>query len=103
MTPDKSRTLSDWMVWMVHRAHLNDPTLTDFNFSNMQMPLPHQEPRVSPKLMKALERNTYISTLSLQNSNMQKPDGMTMAQSLKENKTLVNLNIESNNLDSTSI
>jgi hypothetical protein len=103
MSEKANRTMSDWMVWMVHRAHLNDPTLTDFSFSNMQMPLPHLEPRVAPKLMKALERNTYITTLNLSNANMQKPEGPTMAASLKVNKTLVHVNIESNNVDTASM
>merc|ERR1719460_3220774 len=85
------------------KSSLNDPSLTDFSFSNMQMPLPHLEPRVAPKLMKALERNTYITTLNLSNVNMQKPEGPTMAAALKVNKTLVHVNIESNNVDTASM
>ena len=33
----------DWMLWMVHRAWLNDPTLDNFVFTNMKMPLPHED------------------------------------------------------------
>jgi len=103
MTPDKSRTMADWMLWMVHRAHLNDPSLTDFNFNNLQMPLPHLEPRVAPKLMKALERNTYITNLQMSNSNLQKPEGHAMAAALLLNKSIEHLNVESNNIDSSSV
>jgi len=101
--PSKQITMADWMVWMVHRAWLNDPTLTDFNFSGMMMPLPYLEPRVAPKLCKALEKNTSIVSLNLAGSNLQKPQGPDMAEALKKNKTLKTLNIESNNLDSDSI
>mmetsp|Transcript_43475 Transcript_43475/g.81642 ORF Transcript_43475/g.81642 Transcript_43475/m.81642 type:complete len:1130 (+) Transcript_43475:102-3491(+) len=101
--PVKSKQMSDWMVWMVHRAWLNDPTLTDFNFNNLQMPLPHYEPRVAPKLMEAMSRNTHIVSLQLVNSNLQKPQGHQLAQSLKTNTALRVLNIESNNVDSDSI
>merc|ERR1719401_2088641 len=101
--PSKSRTMSDWMIWMVHRAWLNDPTLTDLNFNNLQMPLPHLEPRVAPKLMKALQHNTNMTALQLVNSNMQKPQGYEMAESLKKNSCLQILNIESNYLDSDAM
>lgn len=101
--PSKLATMADWMVWMVHRAYLNDPTLTDFNFNNLQMPLPHLEPRVAPKLMKAMEKNTHIVSLQLVNSNLQKPQGHELALSLRRNSTLQNLNIECNNIDSDAI
>jgi len=67
------------------------------------MPLPYLEPRVAPKLCKALEKNTSIVSLNLAGSNLQKPQGPDMAEALKKNKTLKTLNIESNNLDSDSI
>merc|ERR1712232_1013200 len=98
-TPKKVR-FGDWMIWMVHRAHLNDPTLTDFNFNHCKMPLPHEEQRVAPKLMKALETNTHIEFLSLTNSNLQKPQGHELAEALKKNCTLKSLNVENNCLDS---
>jgi len=98
--PQKAKMLGDWMVWMVHRAFLNDPTLTDFNFSNLSMPLPHLEPRIAPKLMKAVETNTSIVKLQLSHSNMQKPQGYELAESLKKNTTVQIINIESNSLDS---
>merc|ERR1712176_253718 len=98
MLPEPSRTklFGDWMIWMVHRAHLNDPTLVDFNFNNLHMPPPHIEARIAPKLMKAMESNTYIETLSLANSNLMKSQGHELAESLKVNKTLRAVNLESN-------
>eukprot|EP00811_Abedinium_folium_P036388 NODE_90_length_3745_cov_5.849917.p1 GENE.NODE_90_length_3745_cov_5.849917~~NODE_90_length_3745_cov_5.849917.p1 ORF type:complete len:712 (-),score=142.63 NODE_90_length_3745_cov_5.849917:536-2671(-) len=98
--PPKNMSRSDWMIWMVHRAYLNDPTLTEFNFNGMSMPLAYHEPRIAPKLMKALASNTHIVGLHLACSNMQKPQGPDLADALRVNSTLRVLNIESNNLDS---
>jgi len=101
--PARTRTFGDWMAWMVHRAHLNDPTLIEFNFNNMHMPLPHLETRIGPKLMKAMETNTHIEVLSLSNSNVQKSTGLELADALRRNCTLRTLNLEGNCLDSNSI
>lgn len=101
--PPKSMCLGDWMVWMVHRAWLNDPSLTDFNFNNLMMPMPHLEPRIAPKLMQAMARNTHIVSLQLSHSNLQKPQGHELAESMRTNTTLRNLNIESNSLDSDAM
>jgi hypothetical protein len=104
MPPEPSRAERfSWMLWMVHRAHLNDPSLVDLSFSNMKMPLPHLEPRIAPKLMKALEHNDSICKLELANSNLQKPQGVQLAQSLLVNKTLKMINVETNSLDSESL
>jgi len=97
--PTKNLNLGDWMIWMVHRAWLNDPSLTDFNFCNKWMPPPHVEPRIAPKLMKALAHNTNIVILQLSNSNLMKPQGPQMAEALKKNTTIKVLNIETNSLD----
>jgi len=70
--PARTRTFGDWMIWMVHRAWLNDPTLIEFSFNSMHMPLPHLESRIAPKLMEAMKSNTYIEVLSLSNANVQK-------------------------------
>jgi len=97
--PDKKKRLADWMVWMVHRAFLNDPKLTVFDFSNMQMPLPKEEPRIQPKLAKAIKGNTSIVTLLLNGSNFRNPMASLLAKSLKKNSTLEVLNLETNWLD----
>lgn len=103
LEPDRSKALGNWMIWMVHRAYMDDETLVDFNFSGLEMPLPHVEQRIAPKLMEALATNTHIENLLLSSSNMQKPSGPQMANALQKNTTLKILNIESNNLDQESI
>lgn len=97
--PNREKQFGDWMVWMVHRVHLNDPTLEDLNFNNHAMPLPYLQWKVAPKLMKALETNTHLKNLSLAKSNMQKPQGHELAAALKKNCSLKVINIESNYLD----
>eukprot|EP00929_Paragymnodinium_shiwhaense_P037631 TRINITY_DN20012_c0_g2_i1.p1 TRINITY_DN20012_c0_g2~~TRINITY_DN20012_c0_g2_i1.p1 ORF type:complete len:1125 (-),score=293.13 TRINITY_DN20012_c0_g2_i1:277-3651(-) len=103
MDPSKKRASGDWMLWMVHRAWLNDPELTVFDFDHLHMPLPHQEPRIAPKLCKAMGHNTHITQLHLNNTMLQRPQGIQLADSLKTNKTLVVLGMETNNVDSTCI
>merc|ERR1711998_805857 len=41
--PGRDNNIANWMIWMVHRAYLDDPSLIDFSFANLQMPLPHLE------------------------------------------------------------
>merc|ERR1740117_1937666 len=101
--PLKTRAFGDWMVWMVHRAWLNDPTLIDFSFNSMHMPAPHLEGRIAPKLMKAMQTNSYIEVLSLSNANVQKSTALELAQALRQNCTVRTLNLEANCLDSNSI
>jgi len=101
--PLRIRAYGDWMIWMVHRAWLNDPTLVELNFTNMHMPEPNIEPRIAPKLMKAMETNTYIQVLSLSNANVQKLQGIELANALRMNCTVKTLNLESNCLDSISV
>ena len=43
------------MIWMVHRAHLDDPSLKKFDFTNLKMPAGNVEPRIAPKLAVAME------------------------------------------------
>lgn len=94
--PDKAESLGNWMIWMVHRAHLNDPTLIKFDFTNLQMPPPSEEPRISPKLAKAIASNTFIAQLLLPNTNLSAVDGGVLAESVAANSTLKVLNIDSN-------
>jgi len=101
--PSKTKEYGDWMIWMVHRAYLDDPTLIDFNFNNMHMPPPHIEARIAPKLMKAMETNTHIEELSLVNSNLIKAQGLELAASLRVNRTVKSLNLECNCLDSQAV
>jgi len=102
--PAKIRgSYGDWMIWMVHRAWLDDPALVDLNFSNMHMPPPHMEPRIAPKLVVAMARNTHMENLTLSNSNLQKASGVELAQSLRVNRTLKTVNLECNWLDSNAV
>jgi hypothetical protein len=101
--PNKERNEKDWMLWMVHRAWLNDETLTDFNFSGRAMLPPHIEPRMAPKLMQALATNTHIVSCNLNNSKLMAAQAPAMAEALKQNGTLKNLEIEGNYLVSDNI
>lgn len=99
LPPEPStKRIADWMVWMVHRAHLNDPTLEVFDFTMVKMPMPHDEPRVAPKLMKAMANNTHIKSLLLPNANVRNPQAIQLAEALKVNDTLEVLNLENNYL-----
>jgi len=88
-----------WMVWMVHRAHLNDPTLTELDFTDQKMPFPNKQPKVGPKLMKALETNTCMTTLKLTNARLERETGYELAKTLNVNKTLKVVDITGNDLD----
>jgi hypothetical protein len=101
--PSRLRYFGDWMIWMVHRAYLNDPSLVEIDFSNMHMPFPHEEKRIAPKLMKALKWNSHIQVLLLTNANLQPASGFELAEALAENKSIRVLDIECNFLDSSAV
>jgi len=101
--PARIRAFGDWMIWMVHRAWLNDPTLIDVNFDGKHMPAPHIEPRIAPKLAKAMASNTHLKVLSLSNANVQKSTAIELAEALRLNCIVQTLNLDSNCLDSNSI
>jgi len=88
----------NWMIWMVHRAHLNDPTLKKFDFTNLKMPPGLEEPLISPKLAVAIGTNDQIEELLLASSNFQNLEAAVLAVSLRQNKKLRSLNIDSNTL-----
>jgi len=94
----KNKKPFNWMIWMVHRAHLNDPTLLKFDFTNLQMPSGVQEPLISPKLAVALAANSCIEELLLPSTNFQTPEAVVLAESLQQNTKLRILNIDSNQL-----
>uniref|UniRef100_A0A7S1AV98 Uncharacterized protein n=1 Tax=Noctiluca scintillans TaxID=2966 RepID=A0A7S1AV98_NOCSC len=97
--PSKKHAFGNWMVWMVHRAWLDDPMLTQLNFANCSMPPAEEEPRISPKLMKALKTNTHITTINVSNANLMEQQGYDLADALRINTTLRVLNMEGNALD----
>merc|ERR1712048_97278 len=96
--------LGTWMVWMVHRVALNDPSLTELDFSSYAMPMPEEEKRIAPKLMATLGYNTYLRKLLLEDSNLQ--GGVlaeVLAKSLTKNHELRVLKIASNFLEPLSL
>lgn len=95
--PDRDRSLATWMVWMVHRVSVNDPSLTSLDFGNLAMPAPRDEPRIVPKLMGALASNTHLVDLSLYCANFHGgEEAIQLSQSLAKNQTLKQLNVECN-------
>lgn len=98
VTNTKASKIGNWMVWMVHRAYLNDPSLIKFDFTNLKMPDGDLEPRVAPKLAVAMEKNTSIEHLLLGCSNLQDGEAAILAVSLRSNATLKVLNIDTNKL-----
>jgi len=101
--PAKSKNLIAWMIWMVHRVWLNDPSLKELDFSFLSMPLPHEESRVAPKLMEALANNTHLEKLVLPGANMRVETGKELATALQTNTCLRFMNLESNHLDPQSL
>lgn len=101
--PSRKASSGDWMLWMVHRAKLNDPALVEIDFTNMHMPAPHLEPRIAPKLMQALATNSHIEKLLLSKSNLHKQQGRQLASALRSNCTLQTVDLESNSLDSGAV
>ncbi|CAD7928380.1 unnamed protein product [Amoebophrya sp. A25] len=93
----------DWMMWMVHRVHLNDPTLQELSFAGQKMPPPDKEYRVAPKLAKAVGGNSYLQRLYLQNSTLQSGEADTLAGSLRSNSSLKELNLEGNFVDVSAL
>lgn len=101
--PNKSEQPHRWMIWMVHRAQLDDPNLTTLSFSQLPMPLPRDEPRISPKLMRAMATNTHVTSLEFSSSNLRPQECIQLAASLRCNTTLQELNLDGNHLDADSI
>ncbi len=91
------------MVWMVHRVWLNDPTLTELDFSNLQMPQPTVDIKVAPKLCKGIGHNKYLERMYIPNSGLYSGEAEVLAESLKLNKGLKELNIEGNFVDTTAL
>ncbi|CAK9076496.1 unnamed protein product [Durusdinium trenchii] len=92
----KATKLGNWMIWMVHRAHLDDPTLVKFDFTNLKMPEGNVEPLISPKLAVAMESNTHIEHLLMGCTNLQDQEAAILAVSLRSNRSLKVLNIDTN-------
>lgn len=98
MEEKKDKKPFNWMIWMVHRAHLNDPTLKKFDFTNLKMPTGLEEPLISPKLAVAISTNDKIEELLLPSTNLQNHEAAVLAVSMRANKMIRSLNIDSNTL-----
>lgn len=86
------------MVWVVHRAWLDDPTLDEVNFSHRRVPSAGQEPRILPKLLEALGgRNRHVRRLRLACAGIRGSQvAEQLAAALAKNEGLELLDIEAN-------
>eukprot|EP00927_Polykrikos_kofoidii_P054628 TRINITY_DN49020_c0_g1_i1.p1 TRINITY_DN49020_c0_g1~~TRINITY_DN49020_c0_g1_i1.p1 ORF type:complete len:620 (-),score=75.84 TRINITY_DN49020_c0_g1_i1:238-2097(-) len=98
MEPCKSREPLRWMIWMVHRVHINDPTLLTFDFSGLKMPSSLDHPEIAPKLASALASNTCVTGLNVDNANISSSDALVIATSLTLNTALREVNLRRNDL-----
>jgi len=96
--PKRTKQPGPWMVYQVHRAHLNDPTLTSLDFTNMHMPTQKNEANVAPKLMQSLLHNTHLEALILDNSNLQSVDARILNEVIGNNTTLSVVSLDNNSV-----
>eukprot|EP00405_Crypthecodinium_cohnii_P009435 CAMPEP_0206438026 /NCGR_PEP_ID=MMETSP0324_2-20121206/11376_1 /ASSEMBLY_ACC=CAM_ASM_000836 /TAXON_ID=2866 /ORGANISM="Crypthecodinium cohnii, Strain Seligo" /LENGTH=1006 /DNA_ID=CAMNT_0053905389 /DNA_START=57 /DNA_END=3077 /DNA_ORIENTATION=+ len=101
--PNKAINAWEWMLWMTHRAWLEDPALTTVSFKGLEVPLPDVEPRVFPKLMQALSATKTITSLDLASCNLRAPHGQLLTQAMKKNGSLLVLNLDGNWLESGDV
>jgi len=100
MEEDATTDLLTWMIWMVHRVELNDPSLERLSFANCPIPSPHEESRVLPKLIRSLARNTNLQGLCLNNCGLRGgQEVVDLAEALKTNSSLRALEVESNHFE----
>lgn len=102
-TLDEPSRITDWMLWIAHRAELNDPKLDVVDFSNKTMPIPTDEPRVATKLAQAMRSNKYIKSLRMCNANLRPITGMELANACRSNNVVELLNLECNHLNPDTI
>eukprot|EP00434_Breviolum_minutum_P029276 symbB.v1.2.025894.t1/scaffold2547.1/size76550/6 len=60
----------------VHRVYLNDPSLESLDFGCFHVPRGDLEPRILPKLFKALASNTHLKQLMLGNTGLESDKGL---------------------------
>ncbi|XP_033023514.1 LOW QUALITY PROTEIN: tropomodulin-2-like [Lacerta agilis] len=83
----------------LQRIKANDPTLLEVNLNNIKnIPIPTLK-----DFAKALETNTHVTKFSLAATRSNDPVAIAFADTLKVNKTLKSLNIESNFITGTGI
>eukprot|EP00397_Hematodinium_sp_SG-2012_P009961 GEMP01010061.1.p1 GENE.GEMP01010061.1~~GEMP01010061.1.p1 ORF type:complete len:583 (+),score=166.30 GEMP01010061.1:100-1848(+) len=101
--PSRTEFPGQWMVYQVHRAYLNDSKLTSLDFTNMHMPTGKNEPAIAPKLLSALQHNTKLTMLILDNCNFQSAEAPLLANSLAHNTTLNVLNVDNNAISNEAL
>ncbi|XP_028562388.2 tropomodulin-2 isoform X1 [Podarcis muralis] len=83
----------------LQRIKANDPTLLEVNLNNIKnIPIPTLK-----DFAKALESNTHVTKFSLAATRSNDPVAIAFADTLKVNKTLKSLNLESNFITGTGI
>ncbi|KAF5895587.1 tropomodulin-2-like, partial [Clarias magur] len=76
----------------LQRIKSNDPKLTEVNLNNIKnVPIPTLR-----DFAKAMEKNTHVKKFSLAATRSNDPIAVAFADMLRENKTLMSLNLESN-------
>ncbi|CAE8623764.1 unnamed protein product, partial [Polarella glacialis] len=97
--------LGTWMVWMVHRVFLNDPDLLVLDFACFALPAGEDEPRIVPKLLQALGRNTHLTELRLFNTalRLDEEQVQALADSISSNKVLSKLDVQANFLEMSEL
>lgn len=76
----------------LQRIRDNDSSLTEVNLNNIKnIPIPTLK-----DFAKAMERNTHVKKFSLAATRSNDPIAVAFSDMLKENKTLLSLNLESN-------
>lgn len=77
---------------LLSRAWENDPELTTINLNNiLNIPVELLE-----ELMEALEENVYVRELSLVNTGLLDRIAIALAKTIKRNRTLEKVSVESN-------
>lgn len=97
----KQSNLGTWMVWMVHRVYLNDPSLERLDFGCFHIPRGDKEPRILPKLFQALTKNTHLKHLMMGNTALESSGAciQELAAALRSNSTLQKLDVQANFLE----
>lgn len=92
--------LGTWMIWMVHRVALDDPSLEELDFSTYPISQVRDDPRIMPKLFKVLRGNEHLRNLQLADCDLFGRDHASdLAAALVENRALRVLNVSSNRFE----
>ncbi|KAF7656624.1 hypothetical protein LDENG_00038660 [Lucifuga dentata] len=83
----------------LQRIKNNDSSLTEVNLNNIKnIPIPTLK-----DIAKAMEKNTHVKKFSLAATRSNDPIAVAFSEMLRENKTLLSLNMESNFITGTGV